>query len=82
MLRRHTIDCAPALEVRIRIVFLKSTFRPCPVCDMPLIEHLQQDIEDIRVCFLDLVKQDHRIRIAPYLFRQLASLLISDVSRR
>ena len=52
------------------------------VCDMTLVEHLQKDVEYIRMGLLDLVKQNHRIWISPHLLRELTALLISDVSRR
>ena len=52
------------------------------VCDMTLVEHLQKNVEYIRMGLLDLVKQNHRIWISPHLLRELTALLISDVSRR
>ena len=76
------IDCAPALDVMNQNCIFKINLPAMTVCDMTLIEHLQKDVEYIRMGFLDLVKQDHRIRISPHLLRELASLLISDVSRR
>ena len=44
-----------------------------------IVEHLQQDIEHIGMCFLDLIQQHHRIR---YCFGQLSTFVISDISRR
>ena len=47
-----------------------------------VIEHLQQDVEDLWMRLLDLVQQDDRVRTAPHGFGELSALFISDVSRR
>src|SRR5712691_7412713 len=47
-----------------------------------VVENLQQDVEDVRVRFLEFVEQDHRIGPAPDRLRQLAALFIPDVARR
>ena len=49
---------------------------------MAIIKHLQQNVEDIRVRFFDLVKQDHTVRVAAHFFGELAAFLVADVSRR
>ena len=46
-----------------------------------VLEHLQEHVEDIRVRFLDLVEQDHRVGLAAYFLGQVAALLVTDVAR-
>jgi hypothetical protein len=43
------------------------------VGQLPVLEDLQQDVEDVRVCLLDLVEQDHRVRLAAHGLGQLAA---------
>ena len=50
--------------------------------DMSLIQHLQKDVEHIRMRFLDLIKQDHAVGMRPYLIGKLAALLISYIPGR
>ncbi len=47
-----------------------------------LESHLQQDVEDVLMCLLDLVQEDHRVRTAPYGLGELPSLLVPDVAGR
>src|SRR5579883_1863883 len=55
---------------------------PLAVCEPPVIQQLQQDIEDIRVRFLDLIEQDHAVRAAADRFGQLSGLFVADIARR
>src|SRR5439155_8906629 len=48
----------------------------------PVVEDLQQDVEDVRVGLLDLVEEDHRVRAPSDRFGQLAALLVADVPGR
>ena len=50
------------------------------VGEAPVVEHLEQDVEDVDVGLLDLVEQDHRVVLAPNRLGQLAAFLESDVS--
>src|SRR5690625_110172 len=45
-----------------------------------IIQHLQQDIEDIRMSLFHLVQQNHRIGLAAHGFREIAALLVADVT--
>ena len=47
-----------------------------------IIQHLQKNVEHIRMSLLDLIKQHHRIRLAAYCLSQLATLIITHISRR
>ena len=47
-----------------------------------IVEHLQQDVEHIAVCLLDLIEKHDGIRFAAHRVRELASLLIADIARR
>ena len=48
----------PRLDVMIMIVFLKSTVLTLRIRDTTVIQYLQQDIEYIRMCLLDLIQQN------------------------
>ena len=50
--------------------------------DAPVVEYLQQDVEDIRMRLLDFVKEDHRIRLPPHRFGQLPAFVVADVAGR
>ena len=43
---------------------------------------LQQDVEDVRVSLFDFIEQDHAVGTAPDSFREVAALVIADISRR
>ena len=47
-----------------------------------IIQYLQKDIEYIRMSLFDFIKQDDRIRFTADRFRQLATFIIADISRR
>lgn len=47
-----------------------------------VIEYLQQDVEDLGVCLLNLVEQDHRVGATAYSLGQLTALFVADVSGR
>ena len=47
-----------------------------------VVQHLQQDVEHVRMRLLDLVQQDHGVGLAPHGLGQLAALVVADVSRR
>ena len=49
---------------------------------MAVLEHLQQDVEDVRMRLLDFVEQDDRVRIALHLLGELPALFVADVSGR
>ncbi len=47
-----------------------------------VIQHLEQNIEHIRMRLFDLIQQHHAIRFAPDRLRQLSAFIISYISRR
>ena len=47
-----------------------------------VVEHLQQDIEDVRVGLLDFIQQHDRIRPAPDGLRKMAAFLVPDIAGR
>ena len=47
-----------------------------------LLQHLQQNVEDIGVRLLDLVEQHDRVRVATNGLGELAALVVTDVTRR
>ena len=63
-------------------VFLKSTLRRELSVSMPVVQHLQQDVEHVRVRLLDLVEQDHGVGLAAHLLGELPALLVAHVARR
>ncbi len=47
-----------------------------------VVEHLQQDVEDVGVRLLDLVEQDDAVRPSPDGLGQLTALVVADVAGR
>mmetsp|Transcript_6937 Transcript_6937/g.11067 ORF Transcript_6937/g.11067 Transcript_6937/m.11067 type:complete len:310 (-) Transcript_6937:83-1012(-) len=48
----------------------------------PIVQHLQQHVEHIRMRLFDLIKEDHLIRTPPHRFGQNPALVIADIARR
>src|SRR5690606_41854856 len=46
---------------------------PLAIGQPPIVQHLQQYVEHVRVGFLDFVEQDHAIRLAAHCFGQVRS---------
>ena len=63
-------------------VLRKSTVWPCPSVEPAVVEHLQQDVEHIRMRLLDLVEQDDLIGPAPHRFGERAAFVVADIARR
>ena len=55
---------------------------PLAVRDPAVVEHLQQQVEDVRVCLLDLVQQDDAEGPPADQFGQTAAVVVPDVARR
>ena len=53
---------APKLEVMSTMVLRKSALRPIGVGELTVLQDLQQNVLDVRVCLFDLVKQYHAVR--------------------
>ena len=51
------------------------------VAEAAVIEHLQQQVEHLRVRLLDFIEQHHRIGPAPHRLGELASFLVAHVAR-
>ena len=47
---------------------------------MALVEHLEEDVEHVRMGLLDLVEQDDLVRPPPDGLGQLAALVVADVA--
>ena len=52
------------------------------VGEATVVEHLQQDVVDVRVCLLDLVEQQHAVGLAPHLLGELTAFVVTDIARR
>src|ERR671910_27066 len=52
------------------------------VREAPIIEDLQERVENVGVGLLDLVEEDDRVGTPAYLLRELSRLLVADVSWR
>ena len=52
------------------------------VGESPVVEHLQEDVEHIGVCLLDLVEEHNRVGLAAYGLGELSAFVVTDVSRR
>jgi hypothetical protein len=48
----------------------------------PVVQYLKEDVEDVVVSLLDLIKQDYRIWPSSNGFGELPALFITDVARR
>src|SRR4051812_8826993 len=55
---------------------------PLRVRQAPVLQDLQEDVEDVRVRLLDLVEQEHAVRLAAHGLGELAALVVADVARR
>ena len=55
---------------------------PDRVGQSPVVQHLEQHVEDVRVRLLDLVEQHDRVRPAADLLREHAAFLVADVAGR
>ena len=53
-----------------------------PIGQAAVVEHLQQQVEHLRVRLLDLVEQNHRVRAASNSLGQLTALLVADIPGR
>ena len=50
--------------------------------ETPIVEHLQQDVEDVRMRLLDLVEQHDLVWPAAHGFGERTALLVADITRR
>ena len=55
---------------------------PLGVGQPAVLQDLQQDVEDVRVRLLDLVEQQHAVRLAAHGLGELAALVVADVAGR
>ena len=80
-LRRNNVLC-PGVGCHDDTGLFEINFSALRIGDVAIVEYLQQNVEHIRVSFLDLIEQDHTVRIATHFFRELAALFVANVSRR
>ena len=73
---------AEIARVRIRIVFLKSTVRPCESVMRPSSSTCSRMLNTSGCAFFNLVEQDDAVRAAADGLGQLAAFFIADVSGR
>ena len=52
------------------------------VSEPSIVEHLQQDVEHVRMRFLDFVKQHDLIRPPPHRLGQSSAFLVADIAGR
>ena len=52
------------------------------ISETAIIHYLQQEIEDIRMGFFDLIEEHYRIGFAPHFFGELTALVKADVAGR
>src|SRR5438093_472638 len=65
-----------------RVALLEVDRATVPIGETPVVEDLQEDVEDVGVRLLDLVEQEHGVRPPPYCFGELSALLEPDVAGR
>src|SRR5450759_3082696 len=61
---------------------LKIHCAPVAISEPSIIKYLEQEVKDIRMCFLDLIEQNDRIWPPPHRFRKLPAFLVSHITRR
>ena len=62
---------------------IAEVHRPAlPVCQASVVEQLQQNVEHVRVRFLDFVEQKDAVGAAANRFRELPALVVADVAGR
>ena len=64
----------------ITTVFLKSG-PALRVGEATVVQNLEQDVEDVRVCLLDLVEEEHCVRLAADGLGELPALVVAHVAR-
>ena len=52
------------------------------VRQLSIVQHLKQDIEDVRVRLLDLIQQDDRVWFATHGFGQVTAFFVANIARR
>src|SRR5829696_167785 len=52
------------------------------VGELPVLQDLQHDVEDVRVGLLDLVEENDAVGTTPDLLRELSTLVVADVAGR
>jgi len=52
------------------------------VGEAPVLEDLEEDVEHVRVCLLDLVEEDDAVGTTADDLSELAALFVADVARR
>ena len=67
----HDDDDVP--EVRLAAVVVRQR---------AVVHHLQQQVEDIRMSLLDLIEQQHAVRVLGDRLREQSSLVEPDIARR
>src|SRR5437867_1537515 len=60
---------------------LEIHFPAQAVGELPVVQDLEKDVEDVGVGLLDLVEQDDRVGFPPHLFGELPALLMPDIPR-
>ncbi len=76
------MSAAPALVVMISTTLRKSTVLPWWSVRLAVIHHLQQDVEQVRMRLLDLVEQQHAMRLLVDRVGQQPALVVADIARR
>ena len=47
-----------------------------------VVQHLQENVEDVGMRFFNFIEQNDGVRVAPHGFREVAPFFVADVSRR
>ena len=81
MLSRAMSD-APALVVMIRMRVAEIDRLAVVVGELAVVHHLQEDVEQVGVRLLDLVEQQHAVRVLVDRVGQQAALVVADIARR
>ena len=72
----------PRFEVRTIMRVPEIDRAALAIGEPAVVQHLQQDVEHVRVRLLDLVEQDHLVGPAADRLGQRTALLVADIARR
>ena len=79
---RRSLSRASCVRCHYDYAVLEINVQSVAVGKNAVIEHLQKEIEHIRMSLLDLIEKDYGIGLSPYLLGKLARIVKADVSRR
>ncbi len=75
-------ELAPQIRSQDQHGVLEIDGAALAIGEAPIVEDLEQRVEDVRVCLLDLVEENDTVWASPHRFGQIAALVVADVAGR